>query len=647
MRGIHSKSRVLIFGISHHLRTMIHKTLAQKGFQHIETANDFKAGLTRLEADPYDWVITHLEWRSLTNAANLLDLINREPTLYRTHLSLFITEGDRPYLSHLFEKGLLSIHESHITEVQLVQEIDHLLNLSKKVQGDSQKIALHYLDLYLTQEGFHKDRTRLFFNALAYDPSDQDFLMAYARALAASEHHDQCARVIGQVIARSPLTYMSDVLLNDLLPEDAIAQYEKNVETPFVALDPVLLIPKTPGGLDALKEHLKEQNLGYLEVLEPELTFESWQKAKMVIYELPETPKIQEHVVKSLEKLDAYRPLIAVGKREEAPPTHLWTHLGIHAWLPLDALSHEVSVALLHGLYRREGVYGFRIRFAQCCQRKYFSKAQMLKADLSKKFSLSPGEKYLEEAFFAHLSDDNTRAKDQLLRALHTFHRSTQLLELFAKVYTQEKDYQSALAAFELFPLPPIRPLRYFYQDEHSLASIPKNALNYVIGLYCAKATALSHQGQKDAAINVLLHAASLLGPGFKELESILYFNLGVICAHHQYLKDALAFLDRVEKSSHGNRVAKAQFIKSKVLTALQQGQPYRPDTDPLPTATKEFLDQVKLLDHLDIKNATGRILFKNRENPIDTQFLYKETLTFTPCKSLAEFYKRQGTKAS
>lgn len=620
-------SSVVVVEPTASIRMMIMEILRGLGFIQVKGVNTGKEAISLLETEDIHWLIMPLSAHEPINGIHVLKLINSEPSLRRTLVTLLLDSETEEYVIPLaFELGLYSwLNKSYVKE-NLQNDFEELLKISASYNECSTLTSAEYLRKFLTEKKMFASRIALEKNLLAAYPGSAKVLL----------HLGEVELLLGNMDRAVGLFNQAEMIDERLAPICKIyrSKHSKGEITSgstrhenVLGLKNAIIIDPDTDVLYALSEILEKLGVKSIQTFEDGQSAFDWVKAMekepdLIVMEWRIGILSGPVLVQRIREMGYVQvPIIVASsliKREEKP---LLIEMDVDEILekPFDSPSFLKVVVCAIQQNKTPTEFKFQNRrFRRLLEAKKVGEAERLLAQIIADPRISDNSKVAVKAEFSFAQGDFQTTCLLAVESLRLGGENLLMLNLLGKAFLKLNQFEKALKCFDkantlcsinlerllsiaeinLTLNKPERAIKALEaaegidpghagiaetylkihlesgnlsaasKDLEKIESVPKIA-SYINN----RAIALSRSGRYEDSIALYKHAISCLKDEWTDLAAAVTYNLALAYARYGDYEKAILNLATLDGHRNHEFQKKALSLRKKVQTTEKNGK--------------------------------------------------------------------------
>jgi CheY-like chemotaxis protein len=644
--------RCLAVSASSSQRQLLSSVLKELGFSNVVVVSDIKTCLEMMEAEEIGWIIGPLQDSNDCSILQLLDVINQQQVLRHVKVSVLRDENEE-LLPKAFAMGAMSCHKFAMTREACYPELKKLLECLAAHEYDFIKVAASYLQEHLQEAREFGDLRSLFTGLLHVYPGNSEYMLALAHTLLNMGELES-----GRVILHQVKLTGSDKIdrIRELSRE--FFESEEPPDEPDVVLAEhfgfrtCLVVDPTPESLEVMKETLK--NLGFGEIIchRDPISALKWlrqnKKVDLLICEwkLPNIPG-PVFLYKLRNRLGLNIPLLVINESIEEREIPFLSELGASRLLQKPIDEKRLNADIIWTLQQHTNPTDPQVikqKLVLASKRHDVVETKKLKQLYFNLPALLEPEKQLMEAHIAFDSGCYLHAKKHALEAMRLGGSSKEGMEILGKSLMKLRDFDAAVRCLSNVSF--MAPLNVSHlcnlaechleqgndqafdqvmskaqsiDDEASqvIETAAKGAIKRghtetarklmsrlksfkeVMAFMNNRAVSLIRVGNFQEGVELYHRTLQSLPENQQEIKALIHYNLGLGLARSNRLEDALKALAEAERSQNRQRMIKAKSLKTRIVAAVNSGEPIVLKSDPpiSEKAEQEKMDEMKRME--------------------------------------------------
>ncbi len=695
--------RCVAISASSSQRQLLSSVLKELGFSNVVVVSDIKTSLEMMEAEEVGWIIAPLQDANDCSILQLLDVINQQQVLRHVKVSV-IRDEDEELLPKAFAMGAFSCHKFAMTREACLPELRKLMERVQICEGDFTRIAAIYLHEYLQEAREFGDLRSLFTGLLQIYPGNADYMLELAHAMLLMGELDSGRILLHQVrmTGSSKLERVKE-LSKEFFESDELPEVPEVILAEHFGFASCLVVDPTPESLDMMKITLKQLGFAQITCFRDPLGAMKWlrknPKVDLIISEwkLPNLPG-PVFLYKLRNRLGLNLPLLIINESIEEREVPLISELGASRLLqkPIDAqrLSRDIIWTLQQHTNPTDP-FVIKQKLLLASKRHDTTEIKKLKQLYFSLPALLDSDKMLIEGQIAFDSGCFLHAKKHALEAIKMGGSSKEGMEILGKSLMKLREFDAAIRCLSNVSF--ISPLNVSHlcnlaechlekgndqaydQMMSKAQSIDEDATEVIetaakgaikrghtenarkllsrlksfkeiLAFMNNRAVTLIRVGNFQEGVELYKRTLESLPEGQSEMRSLIHYNLGLGFTRANQLEDALQSLAEAERSHNRQRILKAKSLKTRIIAAVNSGEPIVLKSDP-PISEKD--ERVKMEQMKQIETslaAADKItradyclinIYRTTIGESKAQDLLSKKLTFTPRGKLVKDYHR------
>jgi CheY-like chemotaxis protein len=695
--------RCLAISASGSQRQLLSSVLRELGFSEVVVVSDIKSCLEMMEVEQVDWILSPLQDASDMSILQLLDVINQQQVLRHVKVSI-LRDEDQELLPRAFAMGALSCHRFAMTREACYPELKKLLEQLSAHEYDFIKVAAIYLQDYLQEAREFGELRSLFSGLLQVYPGDPDYMLSLAQALLQMGELDTARVILHQVkLTGTERLERVRALSEQYFQSEDLPDEPDVVLAEHFGFRTCLVVDPNPQSLELMKNMLL--NLGFGEVIcqRDPISALKWirqhKKVDLLISEwkLPDIPG-PVFLYKLRNRLGLNIPLLIVIEAIAEREMPLLSELGASRLLqkPLD--DKRLNADIIWTLQQHTNPtdpHVIKQKLLLASQRHDVAETKKLKPLYFNLPALLDAERQLMEAHLAFDAGCYLTAKKHSLEAMRLGGSSKEALEILGKSLMKLRDFDSAIRCLSNVSF--IAPLNVSHlcnlaechleqgndqafdqmmskaqsiDDESAqvLETAAKGAIKQghtdtarkllsrlksykeVMAFMNNRAVSLIRVGNFQEGVDLYKRTLESLPENQLEMKALIHYNLGLGLARANRPDDALKALAEAEQSQNRQRMIKAKSLKTRIVAAVNSGEPIVLKTDP-PISEKAEQEKMDEMRRIEASLAAAQKISRSDYCLINiyrttlgedrAQEFLQDKLVFTPRGKLVKDYHR------
>ena len=657
-RFANKEMKIIVMSQSSGTRTTFTSVLKKMNYNEITGVSSFKDIIELAETTSIDWIICPVVDGNGHNVLQLLSLINDTPQIRFTKVSCYF-EDAQEILPKLYQYGLMSHHQTAITMDDVEKELQNLVELLEKEDGNYARTAASYLRKYLSEQNLLSELLSMEKAFLAAYPGDRDCLLSLAETMFKMNLTDAAKQALYHFSLIEPESEEISTLLKQYTGEWDFSEEDTKNIAQMMGFNSALIVDANE------EERLKCDDLlktmGFRQISsfsDPRLAMKHIRSHKdtpvdllVSEWQLPIIPG-PVFLYKIRNRLAIKSPLLLNTAHIRDVEKPMIQELGASTVVDKPIKEGDFQKSILwtineHNNPKDPNILKFKIKQAIAQNDK--RGLAKLKKKVAASPALSDGEKLLVEAEIAFSNTCYLHAKKNALAALHEGAPSTEALELLGRSLIKLRDFDGAIRCLKNVSM--VSPYNVDHlcdiaechlengnndefqktldqaksidQGRRVVETEAKGAIQTghtetarklltklksfkdVLAYTNNRAVALIHAGKFDQGIELYKKALDSLPENKPELEALVLYNLGLAHARHNNLEQALGELNRVKTCKNLARRRRINSLKKKITQSLENNVPLVLTGGAIPNEEAEEKKQEELRNlEMSIANA-------------------------------------------
>jgi tetratricopeptide (TPR) repeat protein len=640
------------------VRQLINTELRAKGFQDVVGAPDLQTVLGILETGLIHWLITPVISDDKANVFQILKLVTEDPSLMDMRVSFVVEETVDPLvLSKSFDLGLLSFHKKMGSKADIEEELRELFERNARFEGIQCLLAASYLRQVLGESKRYTDLLRFEKSLFHRYAGHLQLISSLTEAHLLNGQVDVARQLVAQgLLVKPELKADFDALLAKYKVGETAAPAPSEVGPlpDMLGISRCLLLEPDDALRELISSLLKQLGIRDVQAFAEGTSALEWLKSgnkpELILFEwrLPIVPgpifvqRLRESVgydvpvtVMNQDLSDRDMPVLremGVTNRIKKP-IEPQAFLRDVLWVIHQDRTPSEPVVILQKL-RQSMIDHDRERLAAYTKRYMDSE------------KVGEAEKMTLQAELAYFRGHYANAKALALKALRIGPASVEILNLLGKAMMKMRDFESALRCLENAEVvspqnvrrvcnmaeshlelgneqtyeqkvteareiaPDSQPLQELETKAALVRGDSKKATDLMRSLQSLlnivsftnnRAISLTRCDRFEDGIKLYKEAVQAVPSDKKDVQAILYYNLGLAFSRNNQLQEALGAIEKAAEAKNQKIHFKVQSLKARLHKAIAGHEPLSLYVAPPPqtTATGGETDPQKDMEEL------------------------------------------------